>query len=336
VKAFVTGATGLLGNNLVRELLEAGYEVKCLVRKLEKARTVFGNAAVELVEGDMKDVGGFAAEMSGCGVVFHAAAYFREYYQHGSNESELHRTNLEGTIQLLTQAEAKGVHKVVYVSSSGVIGAKPSGAPGDEDTPPGEAVQWNGYFASKVETGKAIAEFEKSHRIAVVQILPGWMFGLGDRGPTGSGQLVLNYLKRRIYARIKGGSNSVDARDVAFAMVRAAERGRAGDRYIAGGHYVTFGEIMDDLEAVSGVPASRLELPYPVALALAWVSLEFGALTRREVLVTPDTVKVMNARLKVDSSRAERELGVGFRPFRDTLRDEVQWYRQNGYVRASK
>jgi dihydroflavonol-4-reductase len=336
VKTFVTGATGLLGNNLVQTLLDAGHEVKCLVRSPEKAAAVFGNSPVRVVVGDMKNIGEFANEMAGCDVVFHAAAYFREYYQPGSDDSELHRTNLEGTIELLTQAEAKGVPKVVYVSSSGVIGMKPSGDPGDENTPPGEAVKWNRYFASKVETGKAIAEFEKRHRIAVVQVLPGWMFGPGDRGPTGSGQLVLNYLKRKIYARIQGGSNSVDARDVAFVMLRAAERGGPGDRYLAGGHYVTFGEIMRDLESVSGVPAPRFEIPYAVALALAWVSLQFGSLTGKEVLVTPETVRVMDARLKVDSSRAERELGAQFRPFRDTLRDEVEWYRRNGYGDGKK
>ena len=332
MKAFVTGGTGLLGSNLVQLLLEQGHEVKCLVRSRDKGIAVFSPSAVQLVEGDMKNVDQFAAQMAGCDVVFHTAAYFREYYQPGSSDVEMRAINHEGTLQLLSQAEAHKVPRVVYVSSSGVIGSGPSGEPGNENTPPGDAVKWNGYFASKVETGRAIEDFEKQHHIAIIQVLPGWMFGPGDRGPTGSGKLVLSYLKRMIYAKIDGGSNSVDARDVAVVMLRAAERGEPGSRFLAGGHYVTFQQIMNELEAVSGIPGPRIQLPYPVALGLAWISFQFGLLTKREVLVTPETVRVMHARLKVDSSKAERELGAGFRPFRDTLRDEVLWFRQNGYV----
>jgi dihydroflavonol-4-reductase len=332
MKTFVTGATGLLGNNLVQTLLDAGHEVKCLIRSRAKAARTFGSRPVKLVEGDMKNVEGFAAEMKGCDVVFHTAAYFREYYQPNSSDLEMRAINHEGTIKLLTQAQARGVRRVVYVSSSGVIGSKQAGKPGDENTPPGDAVRWNRYFASKVETGKAIEEFEKHQSIEIIQILPGWMFGPGDRGPTGSGQLVLNYLKGKILAEIDGGSNSVDARDVATIMLRAAEGAKAGSRFLAGGHYVTFHEIMRDLEAVSGVPGPRIQLPYSVALGLSWVSFGFGLLTRREVMVTPETVRVMHARLKVDSSKAERELGASFRPFQDTLRDEVRWFRENGYT----
>jgi dihydroflavonol-4-reductase len=336
MKTFVTGATGLLGSNLVQLLIGEGHQVKCLVRSRQKASAVFGSSSVRLVEGDMKNVVDFAAQMEGCDVVFHTAAYFREYYQPGSNSAEMHAINHEGTLQLLAEAEEHGVPRMVYVSSSGVIGPGPLGEPGDENAPPGTAVRWNRYFASKLETSIAIEDFEKRHNIAIIQILPGWMFGPGDRGPTGSGNLVLNYLRRMIFATIDGGSNSVDARDVAVVMLRAAERGEPGSRFLAGGHYVTFQQIMDDLEAVSGIPGPRIRLPYTVALALAWVSLQFGSLMRREVLVTPDTVRVMHARLKVDSSKAERELGASFRSFRDTLRDEVQWFRQNRFVSESQ
>src|ERR1700736_1151322 len=79
-RAFVTGATGLLGSNLVDALLRAGFEVRALVRSKDKAARVFGNAKVDVVVGDMADVAGFALALSGCGALFHTAAYFREYY----------------------------------------------------------------------------------------------------------------------------------------------------------------------------------------------------------------------------------------------------------------
>ena len=332
MKAFVTGSTGLLGSNLVFALLDAGHEVKCLVRDLEKAKAVFGEAKVKLVKGDMRSVEEFAASLAGSDVLFHAAAYFREYYQPGRNEQVLRQTNVIGTIRLFLQAERHNVGRIVYVSSSGIVGQRPGGQPGDENTPPGEAITWNRYFYSKLVVDSAIKEFQKEHAIKIVQILPGWMFGPNDRGPTGSGQLVLNYMKCRIYARICGGSNAVDARDVAAAMITAAERPNADGKYLVGGHYVTFDEIMTDLEKITGIPAPRVRLPFAVALVLAEISYIYGSLTNTPVLVTPETVRVMDAELKVDSSKAMSELGVRFRPFIETLRDEVAWFRAHGYV----
>jgi dihydroflavonol-4-reductase len=105
MKAFVTGATGLLGNNLVRELLGRGYEVKALVRSREKAEKLFGDLAIEYVVGDMEDVPAFAAELAGSDVLFHTAAYFREYYQPGEDHwGKLKRINIDGTVEILNAA----------------------------------------------------------------------------------------------------------------------------------------------------------------------------------------------------------------------------------------
>ena len=83
MKAFVTGSTGLLGNNLVRQLVDQGHQVKGLIRSPEKAERLLGDLDVERVQGDMREVSGFAPELAGCDAVFHTAAYFREYYQPG-------------------------------------------------------------------------------------------------------------------------------------------------------------------------------------------------------------------------------------------------------------
>ena len=105
--AFVTGATGLLGNNLVRELVRRGVAVKALVRSFDKGRQQFaGLAGVELVVGDMADVPAFAAKLQGCDVVFHTAAFFRDNYKGGSHWQELKRINVDGTEALIEHAYA--------------------------------------------------------------------------------------------------------------------------------------------------------------------------------------------------------------------------------------
>ncbi len=131
MRAFVTGSTGLLGNNLVRLLLEQGHQVTALVRSRAKAARLFAGLDVTLVEGDMRDVAAFGAALAGCDVLFHTAAYFREYYQPGDHWARLEAINVHGTVALLAEAERRGVKKVIYTSSNAVIGARPSGEPSD-------------------------------------------------------------------------------------------------------------------------------------------------------------------------------------------------------------
>src|SRR5262245_22362257 len=100
-RAFVTGATGLLGNNLVRALLARGFEVRGLVRSLEKGRALLGDTSVRLVQGDMLDVAGFASAIDGCDYVFHTAAYFRETFGPGRHDAMLRAVNVDGTMALL-------------------------------------------------------------------------------------------------------------------------------------------------------------------------------------------------------------------------------------------
>ncbi len=121
MNAFVTGATGLLGNNLVRLLVAQGHRVSALVRDPAKAQRLLGDLDIATVQGDMLDVAGFAGHLAGVEVVYHAAAYFREYYQPGDHWPKLHAINVEGTQALLEAADAHGVRRFVHVSSGGVL-----------------------------------------------------------------------------------------------------------------------------------------------------------------------------------------------------------------------
>src|SRR5918994_6485261 len=114
MKAFVTGATGLLGNNLVRALRAEGHDVRALVRSDTKARQLLGDTGAELVLGDMEDVPGFAETLAGCDVVFHTAAYFREYYASGDHWPKLKAINVHGTLALAEAAHTRGVRRLIH------------------------------------------------------------------------------------------------------------------------------------------------------------------------------------------------------------------------------
>jgi dihydroflavonol-4-reductase len=338
MKAFVTGSTGLLGNNLVRELLEHGYEVRALARNRAKASHTFLGLNVEIIEGDMENVAGFAKSLEGCDVLFHTAAFFREYYEPGDHWPMLKRINVDATIELLEAAERAGIKRAVHTSSSGTIGMKPNGSYGDEQTViPLEATS-NLYFRSKVECDTAIATFLETRKsrvdgLKVMTILPGWMFGPGDAAPTNSGQLVLDFLGRKLPGILDGGTTTVDARDVARGMRLAAQAGHSGEKYIVAGPFVSFEKIFLGIEKASGVPAPKLRLPNPVILLLAHITEFYARLTRTRPMIPVEAIKSMQAKTGADSSKAVREFGLNFRPIEETLHDTVAWYRSN--ARAS-
>ncbi len=326
MKVLVTGSTGLLGNNLVRLLLDRGFDVVGLVRSEEKARRMFGKTKARFVKGDMLDVAGFASAMDGCEAVFHTAAYFREYYQPGDHAQSLEDINVKGTLALMDEADRRGVRRFIHTSSSGTIGTKPDGSPGDENTPPGPEQLSNLYFRSKVDGDAKIRGWKGKNGMEVVEILPGWMWGPGDAAPTAAGRMAQDFVARKIPGVVDGGTCIVDARDVAAAMIAALEKGRPGEKYIVGGTYHTLEEVLQGLAKASGVPAPRMRLPHPIVMAFAHIQETVGRLTGREVLVTREGVRLMHGKHRVTSAKAQKELGATFRPLGKTLKDVVGWY----------
>jgi dihydroflavonol-4-reductase len=331
--AFVTGATGLLGNHLVRQLLGGGSHVKALVRSRSKAEAQFAGLPVEIVTGDMCNVSGFAQHLRGVDVVFHTAAYFRESYTGGRHRDELFRVNVEGTRDLLSHAYGAGVRHFVHTSSSSVLTGK-RGQLIDEtmSRPVGEAPD---YPRSKLQSDAEVAAFLKSHPDAsACTVLPGWMVGPGDIGPTASGQLILDFLRGKLPGIPPAQFPVVDARDVAQAHIEAAHSGRRGERFLVAGRCMEMSELFCILQEVSGIAAPRRHVPLSLLYALAVVNEAWHFVSRKPVLISLVAVRWMaheRGRQNCDSTKAQLELGTHFRPVRETLRDTVDWYRQNGW-----
>jgi dihydroflavonol-4-reductase len=332
---FVTGATGMLGSNLVRELAARGARVRGLVRSTEKAERFLADVAFEPVQGDMRNVAALAPSLQGCVAVFHTAAYFREYYQPGSHDDELHAINVRGTLALMHAADAAGVECFVHTSSSGTIGQKPDGGPGDEDTPPSAAHLKNGYFRSKVDGDREIHAFAPTRGMRVIEILPGWMWGPGDAAPTGAGQLLLDFVHRKVPIMPEGGTNVVDPRDVAQAMLAAQAQAAHAARFIVAGEFRSIEQILHALAALTHIPAPRLRLPYPVVMTYAFFEELRAKLTGSPLLISREAIALMHAKPTVSSARAQRELGATFRPLEETLRDSLAWYEKHGFIERS-
>jgi len=332
--AFVTGATGLLGNNLVRLLVSRGVHVRALVRSREKAEKQFENLPVEIVVGEVTNVPRFAALLEGVTAIYHTVAYFRENYQGGKHWNELYETNVRGTAALFEEAHRAGVRRIVHTSSVAVL----TGARGQviDETMGRRAAEADDYYRSKILTDREVDTFlEKHPEMWACLVLPGWMVGPGDRGPTSSGQVILDFLRRKLPGVPPATFSVVDARDVAETMWLAGQKGRRGERYIAAGRHMSMAELFQNLERVSGVPSPRWEVPSPILYLLGVANEIWSRFSRQPALISLATVQLMlqeRDRTQFIHGKTERELGIRFRPVEETLRDTITWYRENGWL----
>jgi dihydroflavonol-4-reductase len=330
--AFVTGATGLLGNNLVRILADRGIKVRALARSRAKAEKQFGSLNVEVVSGDITDPTTFADGLSGMDVVFHTAAYFRDNYKGGKHWDQLYNTNVVGTAKLLECCYEAGVRRFVHTSSSAVLRGRPGEAV--DETALRTEVEADDYQRSKILSDREVLRFLASHAdFWAALVLPGWMHGPGDSGPTSAGQTVLDFLNKRLPGIPPGSFSFVDARDVAETMIQTAEQGRRGERYLAAGRTVTMDELFGELEKVSGIPAPKNRVPLAALYLLGAANELWARLTRRPVLISWAAVQLLSrdvGRHQFDHRKSEHELGVRFRDIQETLRDEIAWFKRNG------
>ena len=326
--AFVTGATGFLGSHVARVLVDQGADLRLLVRATSNLKNLEGLKA-ETATGDLRDAASLEKAMYGCDTVFHVAADYRLWVR---DPNEMYRSNVEGTRALIEAAKKNGVQRVVYTSSVATIGFRSDGRPADEDSPVSLADMIGHYKRSKFMAEQFAMEAGR-RGMHVVTVNPTTPIGEQDVKPTPTGQIVVDFLKRKFPAYVETGLNLVDVRECARGHVAALEKGRSGERYILGGEDLTLKQILDKLGQISGLPSPKIKLPYIFAFAAGVVDEAVtGLLLRREPRATVDTVRMGKKKMFASSVKAERELGWKIVPVDSALRRAVEWFRANGYA----
>jgi dihydroflavonol-4-reductase len=326
---FVTGGTGFVGAHVVRALLRRGRTVRCLVRSSSRLSNL-DELPVEVIPGDVTDPASHSRALAGARRVFHCAA---DYRLSARDPREIYAANVEGTRNVLAAASEIGAEKVVYTSSVGALGLNRDGRPGNEETPVEPRSVIGHYKKSKLQAER-IAEEWAAKGLPVVIVNPSTPVGEMDIKPTPTGQMIVDFLNRRMPAYVETGLNLVDVRDVAEGHVLAAEKGRVGEKYILGNRDMTLKEIFDALSRLTGIPSPRVRLPHWVPLAAAAVDTLASRLTGRQPRVPLEGVRMSRHTMFFDAGKAVRELGLPQTPVEGALGRAVAWFRENGYVRG--
>jgi len=335
MKCFVTGASGFIGSNLIRELLARGHRVKALLRTESNGRALTG-LEFERVTGDLSDRELLKREIAGCDWCFHAAASYRLWLR---DYQPMYATNIEGTRNVIEAAGLAGCERIVYTSTVGCIGlpqtAKGAGVPADEFEKVPEAQLTNHYKRSKWQAEETAVKLARAG-LPVVIVNPSAPVGPFDVKPTPTGQIIVDFLNRELPAYLDTGLNWIHVRDVAVGHILAAEKGHFGERYILGnaeGNW-TMHETLAVLEEITGLPSPKIRIPYWLALAVAHVNEGIAAVTGTPPKAPLAGVRMAKDKMWFNPAKAIRELGLPQTPPKQAFADAVAWFRANEYVKG--
>jgi dihydroflavonol-4-reductase len=320
----VIGASGHVGNNLCRALLEKGYKVKALVH--HNSASLEGlNLTQE--KGDILDPQGLRDFLTGCEVVFHAAG---KISIDGDKDGMLYAVNVTGTKNIVEACLASGIHKLIYFSSIHALQQLPEG-PLDESRP---LVEQSNLLHDQA---KSDAEREVIKGIAqgldTIIIIPTAAIGPNDFQPSLMGQGLIALYNRKLPSLVDGGFDWVDVRDIAKAAIAAMERGKPGERYLISGMWKTVKDLAYLVEEATGVLPPKFTSPQWLAKMGVPLVKAMSKITHTPLLYTYETLEVLvRCNHNISSLKARRELGFYPRPLSETLKDTFDWFRETGAI----
>jgi len=324
----VTGATGHIGNVLVRELLTRGVPVRVLVLPKDDQRPLAG-LNVEIVYGDVTDLESLKSAFAGVALVFHLAGIVT-IMPHMA--SVLERVNVGGMRNVITACCASGARRLVYTSSIHAIAEPPHGTIIDESQPFDPDRVLGGYARSKARATLLLLDEVRKGELDAVICCPTGVTGPWDYLISNIGQLILDFASGHLKSYVSGAYDFVDVRDVARGLILAAEKGQTGRHYIFSGAQVQVSELIEELAHNTGYPAPTYRIPNVVARAAGVLASTYYRLLRRKPVFTAYSIDVLRSNSLVSSARAREELGFTSRPWQESIHDQVEWLRAEGML----
>jgi dihydroflavonol-4-reductase/farnesol dehydrogenase len=324
MKVLVTGATGFIGRQLTLALATAGYDVKALCRNTDHPYLI-KHKNIEPVLGNILYKQSLARAMQGCSQVYHTAAIAKMWCR---NPDDYHETNVNGTHIVLETAGLTGVKKVVYTSTCGVWG--PTIKHPMTETDPRVT-----GFPIAYERTKYLAELEVQNFIKqgmqVVTVNPSRVYGQGPVTDSNTvGKMISGYLSDKW--RIIPGSGQQVANyafldDVVAGHIAAMDKGISGERYILGGHDISFNDFFKTLQQVSGKQLGLIRIPLKAIKLYSRLQWLKTRLTGLPPVFLPEFAERLKYDQKYCSNKAVTYLGYNITPFAEGLHKTVDYIK---------
>ncbi|MFT3892677.1 MAG: SDR family oxidoreductase [Anaerolineales bacterium] len=316
----VTGATGHIGNVLVRKLIERGEKVRALILPGESVESI-SDLEVEAVEGDVLNMDSLFKSFEGVRGVFHLAGVIS--IMPGSNDF-VHRVNVEGTKNILRVATEKRVKKLVYTSSIHAIkrvedGIIDEALPYDPDNP------YGAYDRAKAEATLEVQKAAQAGLDAVITCPTGVIGPYDFRGSL-MGSVIRTAAEEKPTLYVDGAYDFVDVRDVAEGLIAAADHGKRGESYILSGHKISVRYLLETIREITGRRFFQMKIPFDLAKFAAMFTPMYYSVARVNPRFTPYSLEVLRSNANISHAKATRELGYKPRSLYESIKDTVKWF----------
>lgn len=323
--AFVSGASGFVGSNLVKELHTRGWNVHVLARRNSVLNEIHG-IPVTVHLGDICDRDSIdRAIPEGTDAVFHVAASTNFWSKQNAAQD---RVNIEGTRNMIQTAKARSARRFIHTSSFTTWGFQNTTL--TEDSPRTGATDWINYVRSKHRAEEIVLQFSAGEQTEAVILNPCHILGPGDHHNWS--RMIRMVDQGKLFASPPGSGNFCDVREVAKAHVEAFHHGRKGEKYLLGGEYTSFADVVSLTGEILGRRAPARAAPAWIMRAWARFNTAVAALTGNEPDITPESAAMVSYHVNCESSKAVSELGYRFTPISRLIEDTAQWMKEKGLL----
>ena len=316
----VTGATGHVGNVLVRKLLERGEKVRAMILPGESRESISG-LKIETLEGDILNVDSILQSMRGVQGVFHLAGIIS--IMPGTNPF-VRKVNVEGTKNILCAALERGIKKLIYTSSIHAIRRVENGMI-DESVPYDMENPYGAYDRSKAEASLEVLNAARSGLEAVV-ICPTGVIGPYDFRRSMMGALIQDAATAKPTLYVDGAYDFVDVRDIADGLIAAADNGKRGESYILSGQKISVRYLLETVREITGRNFVQMKIPFNMAKFAALFTPLYYQLANVTPRFTPYSLEVLHSNSNISHAKATKELGYSPRSLSESIRDTVKWF----------
>ena len=320
----VTGATGHVGNVLVRQLLEQGKAVRAMVLPGEDCSVLKG-LGVEIVEGNVLHPAELERAFEGAQLVFHLAGMISIL---PGRDDRVWQVNVQGTRNVIDAVKKMGVGRLVYTSSIHALERIPEGVVIDEQIPFDPETEISDYDRSKATASLAVLKAVREEGLDAVIICPTGIVGPYDFRLSEMGRLIVDALRHRLTFSVEGAFDFVDVRDVARGHILAAEHGRKGEFYILSGERIKIFSLVKLVQDLAGVSSRVVNVPFKLAAFSAKFTPMLARISRHTPRFTQYSLQTVRDNSVISSEKAGRELGYNPRTLQESLEDTVRWWKQ--------
>ncbi len=326
MRILVTGADGMLGSNLTRELLDRGHQVRAFLLPNSPAKTLAG-LDIEITYGNILKQQQLIDAAKNCEAIIHTAANTSIW----PNRSEIVcKVNIDGTRNVIEAALQNKVKRMIYVGTANSFGFGSKANPGNEKNSYQSAKYGLDYMDSKYKAQQIILDAVQKKDLPALIVNPTFMWGPYDSKP-GAGAMILAIYNRKVPAFAPGGRNYIYVKDVVTAIANALTKGNTGECYIAGNQNMDYKEAFTKIASVVGVKPPAVSIPGFVTKTYGWIGSTLSKVTGKAPTVSYPMAQISCDNHYFSGAKAVRELDMPQTDIEVAIEECFNWLKENKY-----